>query len=134
MPMSCNSTRTRSRHCARRRASREEAAVGQRGAAIDQRGTAVDQRGADHVEGRNAVDERGAADHQRELQTKLDDLALAQSDMQNLLNSIEIAILFLDQDLNVRRYTERASKIISLRESDVGRPLSDLTTAASEAA
>jgi two-component system, chemotaxis family, CheB/CheR fusion protein len=63
-----------------------------------------------------------------ELQTKLDDLALAQSDMKNLLNSIEIAILFLDQDLNVRRYTDRAAKIINLRESDIGRPLSDLTT------
>jgi two-component system CheB/CheR fusion protein len=63
-----------------------------------------------------------------ELQTRLDDLALAQSDMRNLLNSIEIAILFLDQNLNVRRYTDRAAKIISLRESDVGRPLSDLTT------
>lgn len=63
-----------------------------------------------------------------ELQTKLDDLALAQSDMQNVLNSIEIAIVFLDQDLNVRRYTERASTLISLRESDVGRPLSELTT------
>ncbi|GLX79475.1 chemotaxis protein CheR [Thalassotalea insulae] len=63
-----------------------------------------------------------------ELQTKLDDLALAQSDMQNILNSIEIAILFLDQKLNVRRFTERAAKIISLRESDVGRPLSDLTS------
>jgi len=63
-----------------------------------------------------------------ELHSKLDDLALAQSDMQNLLNSTEIAILFLDQHLNVRRYTERASKIINVRESDVGRPLSDLTT------
>ncbi|MDO8273460.1 MAG: CheR family methyltransferase [Gammaproteobacteria bacterium] len=63
-----------------------------------------------------------------ELQTKLDDLALAQSDLQNTLNSIEIAILFLDQNLNVRRYTDRAAKIINLRESDLGRPLSDLTT------
>lgn len=63
-----------------------------------------------------------------ELQAKLDDLALAQSDMQNLLNSTEIAILFLDCRLNVRRYTERAAKIISLRESDVGRPLSDLSS------
>ncbi len=63
-----------------------------------------------------------------EMQTKLDDLSLAQSDMRNLLNSIEIAIVFLDQNLNVRRYTERASKIINIRESDVGRPLSDLTT------
>ncbi len=63
-----------------------------------------------------------------EMQAKLDDLALAQSDMTNLLNSIEIAILFLDQNLNLRRFTDRASKIISLREGDVGRPLSDLTT------
>ncbi len=63
-----------------------------------------------------------------ELQAKLDDLALAQSDMQNVLNSIEIAILFLDQNLNVRRYTDRATKIFRLRESDIGRPLSDLAT------
>jgi two-component system CheB/CheR fusion protein len=63
-----------------------------------------------------------------EMQAKLDDLALAQSDMKNLLNSTEIAILFLDADLNVRRYTDRATKIIKLRDSDVGRPLSDLTT------
>ncbi|MCH8537224.1 MAG: PAS domain-containing protein [Alkalimonas sp.] len=63
-----------------------------------------------------------------ELQAKLDDLALAQSDLQNTLNSVEIAILFLDQQLNVRRYTEQAANIINLRESDLGRPLSDLTS------
>nr|WP_245217520.1 chemotaxis protein CheB [Rheinheimera maricola] len=63
-----------------------------------------------------------------ELQAKLDDLALAQSDLQNTLNSVEIAILFLDQQLNVRRYTDRAANIINLRESDLGRPLSDLTS------
>ena len=63
-----------------------------------------------------------------EMQTRLDDLALAQSDLKNLLNSTDIAILFLDQGLNVRRYTDRAAKVINLRDSDVGRPLSDLTT------
>ena len=63
-----------------------------------------------------------------DMQTKLDDLALAQSDLKNLLNSTDIAMLFLDQKLNVRRYTERAAKIINLRDSDIGRPLSDLTT------
>ncbi|MCM0613148.1 PAS domain-containing protein [Marinobacter sediminum] len=63
-----------------------------------------------------------------ELQTKLDDLALAQSDMQNVLNSIEIAIIFLDSSLNIRRYTARASDVFSLRESDVGRPLRELST------
>lgn len=63
-----------------------------------------------------------------ELQSKLDDLALAQSDMQNLLNSTDIATLFLDKDLNVRRFTDQIKRIINLREADIGRPLSGLTT------
>jgi two-component system CheB/CheR fusion protein len=64
----------------------------------------------------------------QELQTKLDDLALAQSDMQNLLNSTDIATLFLDSDLNVRRFTEQITRIIHLREGDIGRPLTDLAS------
>jgi two-component system CheB/CheR fusion protein len=63
-----------------------------------------------------------------ELQSKLDDLALAQSDMQNLLNSTDIATLFLDNALNVRRFTEQITRIIHLRDSDIGRPLSDLAS------
>lgn len=63
-----------------------------------------------------------------ELQTKLDDLAMAQSDMQNLLNSTDIATLFLDKDLNVRRFTDKITRIIHLRDGDIGRPLSDLAT------
>ena len=38
--------------------------VHQRGAAVHQRGTAVHQRGADHLQGGDAVAERGAADGQ----------------------------------------------------------------------
>jgi two-component system CheB/CheR fusion protein len=63
-----------------------------------------------------------------ELHSKLDDLALAQSDMQNLLNSTDIATLFLDSALNVRRYTEHMSRIVQLREGDIGRPISDLAS------
>ena len=63
-----------------------------------------------------------------ELKVKLDDLALAQSDMKNLLDSTQIATLFLDNQLNVRRFTEKTQSIVNLRESDVGRPLSDLTS------
>jgi len=63
-----------------------------------------------------------------EMQTKLDDLALAQSDLKNLLNSTNIAMLFLDHGLNVRRFTDGAAKLINLRESDIGRPLTHLTT------
>ena len=61
-----------------------------------------------------------------ELQSKLDDLALAQSDMQNLLNSTDIGTLFLDNELRIRRYTERVTRIIPLRDSDIGRPLADM--------
>ena len=63
-----------------------------------------------------------------ELQSKLDDLALAQSDMQNLLNSTDIATLFLDSALNVRRYTDQIARIVHLRVSDIGRPLTDLAS------
>ncbi|MEY4428220.1 MAG: hypothetical protein RLZZ182_909, partial [Pseudomonadota bacterium] len=63
-----------------------------------------------------------------ELQSKLDDLAMAHSDMQNLLNSTDIATLFLDNDLNVRRFTEQTVGLFNLREADIGRPLSDLST------
>jgi two-component system CheB/CheR fusion protein len=63
-----------------------------------------------------------------ELQAKLDDLALAQSDMQNLLNSTDIATLFLDNALNVRRFTEHMKRIVHLRDGDIGRPLSELAS------
>ena len=63
-----------------------------------------------------------------ELQSKLDDLALAQSDMQNLLNSTDIATLFLNSALNVRRYTEQITRMIHLRDGDIGRPLTDLAS------
>lgn len=61
-----------------------------------------------------------------ELQIQMGHLAQARSDMQNLLNSTDIATLFLDSDLHVRSYTDRAVEIFHLRESDVGRTLSDL--------
>ncbi|MDY0747561.1 chemotaxis protein CheB [Paucibacter sp. R3-3] len=63
-----------------------------------------------------------------ELHSKLEDLAMAHSDMQNLLNSTDIATLFLDSALNVRRFTEQIKRIVHLRESDVGRPLSELAS------
>jgi two-component system, chemotaxis family, CheB/CheR fusion protein len=48
--------------------------------------------------------------------------------MINLLDSTEIATVFLDAELNVRRYTEMATRIIKLIPGDVGRPLTDLST------
>jgi chemotaxis methyl-accepting protein methylase len=63
-----------------------------------------------------------------ELQAKVDELSRASNDMKNLLNSTDIATLFLDNDLNVRRFTIQATKIIKLIPADVGRPITDLAS------
>jgi two-component system CheB/CheR fusion protein len=63
-----------------------------------------------------------------ELQTRVDALGRASDDMENLLNSTNIATLFLDRLLHVRRYTTRTTHIIKLIPGDIGRPISDLKT------
>jgi len=60
-----------------------------------------------------------------ELQSKIDDFTRVNNDMKNLLNSTDIATLFLDKDLNIRRYTDEATKIFKLIKSDIGRPFTD---------
>lgn len=63
-----------------------------------------------------------------ELQSKVDDLSWVNNDMKNLLDSTEIATIFLDNQLQVRRFTTHISHLFKLIQSDVGRPLSDITT------
>lgn len=63
-----------------------------------------------------------------ELQAKLDELSRASDDMKNLLNSTNIATLFLDGELRVRRFTTQAAQIIKLIPGDAGRPVTDLAT------
>jgi two-component system CheB/CheR fusion protein len=63
-----------------------------------------------------------------ELQDKVDQLSRASDDMANLLNSTEIAAIFLDAKLCIKNYTEPATKLVHLIRSDLGRPLSDLRT------
>ncbi|MEI7983246.1 MAG: PAS domain-containing protein, partial [Bacteroidota bacterium] len=63
-----------------------------------------------------------------ELKTKVADFKQASNDMQNLLNTIEIATLFLDKELNIRRFTDHLVNIMKIRNSDIGRPFTDITT------
>ncbi len=63
-----------------------------------------------------------------ELQSKVDDYSRINNDMKNLLNSTDIATLFLDKELNIRRYTDQATKIFKLIKSDIGRQLTDLVS------
>ena len=60
-----------------------------------------------------------------ELQSKVDDYSRVNNDMKNLLDSTDIATLFLDKELNIRRYTNQATKIFKLIKSDIGRPFTD---------
>src|SRR5262249_30702209 len=45
-----------------------------------------------------------------------------------LLNGTDIATIFLDNSLRIKRYTDQAKKVISLIPSDIGRPLEDLVS------
>lgn len=63
-----------------------------------------------------------------ELHGKVEELSRANDAMRNLLNGTDIATIFLDRNLHIKRYTERAKKLIRLIASDVGRPISDLVS------
>ena len=60
-----------------------------------------------------------------ELLAKVEDFSRVDNDMKNLLNSTDIATLFLDKELNIRRFTIQATKIFKLIKTDIGRPFTD---------
>jgi two-component system CheB/CheR fusion protein len=63
-----------------------------------------------------------------ELQSKVDQLSRSNNDMKNLLNSTDIATLFLDANLRVRRFTTATAQIIKLIPADTGRPVTDIAS------
>ncbi len=63
-----------------------------------------------------------------ELQARLDELSHTNNDLKNLLDSTDIATLFLDDNLCVRRFTSETGKITKLIPGDVGRPITDIAS------
>ncbi|MCW5805125.1 MAG: PAS domain-containing protein [Deltaproteobacteria bacterium] len=63
----------------------------------------------------------------RELKLTVDQASTASSDAQNLMTSTQIGVVFLDRELNIKRFTPRAQDLFHIIPSDVGRPLTDLT-------
>ncbi|MCP5236263.1 MAG: EAL domain-containing protein [Zoogloeaceae bacterium] len=61
-----------------------------------------------------------------QLLDKLHELEAANNDLANLLVSTEIATIFLDDHLCVRRFTPSATRMFALIDSDVGRPIGDV--------
>ena len=62
----------------------------------------------------------------QELNVKIEELSQANSDFQNLIDSTEIATVFLDRSMRVKLFTPRAQDVFSLIPADTGRLLSDI--------
>jgi two-component system CheB/CheR fusion protein len=63
-----------------------------------------------------------------ELSAKTDLLTKANDDLKNYLNRPDIAIVFLDEQLNIRSYTPATADVFNIRDIDVGRPLDEITS------
>lgn len=63
----------------------------------------------------------------QELKSNIEEVHRANSDLQNLIGSTDIATIFLDADCRIKRYTPRTTELFNVIGSDIGRPLSDIT-------
>ena len=63
-----------------------------------------------------------------ELQAKIEQLAIMQNDMKNLLDNVNIGTIFLDRQMRIKRITRDAAQAYRLVATDIGRPLSDIKT------
>lgn len=62
-----------------------------------------------------------------ELRTKVEERGQINDDLQNLISSSEVATVFVDSAMCIKRFTPQASKLFSLIQSDIGRSLLDIT-------
>src|SRR4029450_9371595 len=58
-----------------------------------------------------------------ELRGRNEELSRVNADLENLLASVQIAIVIVTRDLRIRRFTPMAERILNLIPSDLGRPI-----------
>jgi two-component system, chemotaxis family, CheB/CheR fusion protein len=63
-----------------------------------------------------------------EMISKNDMLTHLNSDIENLLESTDIATLFLDEHLAINNFTRGIADIFSVRDTDIGRPITEITS------
>lgn len=61
-----------------------------------------------------------------ELQQRNSTLAQTGNDLTNLLNSVNIPLLMLTSDLNIRQFTPPMQRLLNVRPSDIGRSISEI--------
>jgi chemotaxis methyl-accepting protein methylase/signal transduction histidine kinase/chemotaxis response regulator CheB len=62
-----------------------------------------------------------------EYQRKITELSELTADMDNLLESTEIGTIFLDKDLNIRKFTPQVGQTFHLLPQDIGRPIASFS-------
>ncbi|MDM8549101.1 chemotaxis protein CheB [Desulfobacterales bacterium HSG2] len=63
-----------------------------------------------------------------QLNRKIEDMIKINNDIKNLMDSIDMGIIFVDLKMRVQRFTPPATKIMSLLETDFDRPLTHVVS------
>ena len=61
-----------------------------------------------------------------ELHNRIIETGQLNSDLTNLISSIQIAIVIVGRDLRIRRYSPTAEKLLNVIPTDIGRPITDI--------
>ena len=62
-----------------------------------------------------------------ELKVMVEQVSHANSDLQNLMTSTDIGVMFLDRAIHIKRFTPRLKELFNLIDSDIGRPFAHVT-------
>jgi len=93
---------------------------------VEELRSAVEEQDTSREELQSANEELMTVNAQ--LKLKVDETAKSHDDLSNLIASTDIATIFLDREMRIKRYTPRVKDIFNIIAADVGRPLSHLAS------